>query len=174
MVVGPDGSIYVIGRMFTSKLIGYAGILKVSDDNSRLELVDGILDSKCRENSLVWMNSTATKFTVRYDEESELYYAIVSSYTVEGEYHQRTVLSLLYSEDLINWSNATSLLVDRELMNEYFAARMHGYQYVDFVIDGDDIIMVVREATGYTNWFHDGKWTTFYRIENFRDLTAGN
>ncbi len=170
VVVGPDGHVYVIGRMFTSKLMGYGGILRVSDDNERLELVDGILDAKCPEKSLVWMDSTATKFSVRYDEESELYYAIVSTYTVNGEYHQRTVLSLLYSSDLINWTTATSLLVDRELLNECYAARMHGFQYADFVIDGDDIIMVVREATGYTNWFHDGKWTTFYRIEDFRDL----
>ena len=116
------------------------------------------------------MQSTATKFSVRYDEISGLYYAIVSTYTVDGEYHQRTVVSLMYSADLINWTTATSLLVDRELMNEYYAARMHGFQYVDFVIDGNDIIMVVREATGYSNWFHDGKWTTFYRVEDFRDL----
>ena len=36
--------------------------------------------------------------------------------------------------------------------------------------DGEDLIMTVREATGFTNTFHDGKYLTFYRVKNFRSL----
>ncbi len=164
IVVGPDGNVYAIYRLGIRDHIGYAILVKVSDDGSTLSIVDSC-------DSLIWMETAVSKFSVRYDEMSELYYALVSTPTVEGEYHQRTVLSLVYSADMINWTTATSVLVDRELMNEHYAARMHGYQYADFVFDGNDIIMVVRETTGYSNWFHDGKWTTFYRIEDFRKLT---
>ncbi len=164
VVVGPDGGVYAVFRMGSRGLIGYAVLVRVSDDCKRLSVVESC-------NSLIWMNTAVSKFSVRRDEKSGMYYSLVSTPTVEGEYHQRTVLSLITSPDLINWRTLTSVLVDRELINEYYSARMHGYQYADFVIDGDDIIMVVRETTGYSNWFHDGKWTTFYRIENFRGLT---
>ncbi|MGM9683967.1 MAG: hypothetical protein ACI3XQ_10270, partial [Eubacteriales bacterium] len=143
---------------------GYAAIVHISDDGKTLSYVDSC-------NSLISIGTSRSKFTVRYDATSGLYYSLVSTPTVENQHFQRTVLSLVYSDDLINWTIATSVLVDRELMNEDYAAVSHGFQYCDFVFDGNVIIMVVREATGYTNYFHDGKYTTFYRIENFRSLT---
>lgn len=164
VVVGPDGTLYGIYRINTNAMDGYAAIVHISDDGKTLSYVDSC-------NSLISIGTSRSKFTVRYDATSGLYYSLVSTPTVENQHFQRTVLSLVYSDDLINWTTATSVLVDRELMNEDYAAVCHGFQYCDFVFDGNDIIMVVREATGYTNYFHDGKYTTFYRIENFRSLT---
>ncbi len=165
VVIGPDGTLYGIYRINTNSMDGYAAIVHISNDGKTLSYVESC-------NSLITMGTSRSKFTVRYDETSGLYYSLVSTPTIENQHFQRTVLSLVYSEDLINWKTATSVLVDRELMNEDYAAICHGFQYCDFVFDGEDIIMVVREATGYTNYFHDGKYTTFYRIENFRKLVA--
>ena len=65
-----------------------------------------------------------------------------------------------------------SILVDREMMNSEFSVWAHAFQYTDFDFDGEDIVLLSREATGYTNTFHDGKYCTFYRLKNFRDLIA--
>ena len=163
IVVGPDGKLYGIYRINVNAMDGYAAILEISDDGKEISYVESC-------DSLIVMGTTRSKFSVRYDETSGLYYSLVSTPTVEKQHFQRTVLSLVYSSDLINWTTATSVLVDREIMNEDYAAFTHGFQYADFVFDGDDIIMVVRETTGYSNYFHDGKYTTFYRLEDFREL----
>ena len=56
------------------------------------------------------------------------------------------------------------------MMNAEASCWAHAYQYTDFDFDGDDLVLCVREATGFTNNFHDGKYCTFYRVSDFRDL----
>jgi hypothetical protein len=82
----------------------------------------------------------------------------------------RNVLCLAASEDLIHWKMLDILLVDREIMNPVCSAKCHAFQYVEWVFDGADILYVVREATGYTNCFHDVRFVTFYRLKNYADL----
>ena len=57
-------------------------------------------------------------------------------------------------------------------MNGEASAWVHAFQYPDWDFDGNDIVMDIREATGYCNTFHDGKYLTFYRLTNFRELIA--
>ena len=49
----------------------------------------------------------------------------------------------------------------------------HGFQYVDWVFDGDDIIAVSRTAFPETRGLparqHDANFLTFHRISNFRN-----
>jgi hypothetical protein len=45
-----------------------------------------------------------------------------------------------------------------------------GFQYVDWIFDGDDILYMSRTAyDGGFRW-HDANRITFGRIDNFRDL----
>ena len=50
----------------------------------------------------------------------------------------------------------------------------HGFQYADWVFDGDDIAAVVRvgapESRGLPSRQHDSNMMTFVRIKNFRNL----
>ena len=48
--------------------------------------------------------------------------------------------------------------------------RKVGLQYVDFSIEGDDIIYLCRTAMNNARNFHDANYSTFHRIENFREL----
>ena len=64
-------------------------------------------------------------------------------------------------------------MTDRTLMNPVCSAQLHSFQYVDFVIDGDDIRMLVREAAGNPNIWHDGTHITLYRIAGFRRYLTG-
>ncbi|MBE6762720.1 MAG: exo-alpha-sialidase, partial [Ruminococcaceae bacterium] len=45
-----------------------------------------------------------------------------------------------------------------------------GFQYVDFEIEGDDIIYLCRTAMNNAHNYHDANYSTFHRIKNFRDL----
>jgi hypothetical protein len=54
----------------------------------------------------------------------------------------------------------------------------HGFQYVDWLIDGDDIIAACRAAyddgMGGAHNYHDANYLTFHRIANFRRLTMAD
>jgi hypothetical protein len=48
-----------------------------------------------------------------------------------------------------------------------------GFQYADWLFDGDDLIAVVRtafdDADGGADSFHNANFLTFHRIRNFRE-----
>ncbi len=173
LTIGPDGEVYMLIRMSdASDPDGYAKILKVSEDGKKLSEVSSINGVPCF-NSKVRLGTAWSFFNIRYDAATQKYYSLISKHTVAtAPKYQRTVLVLVCSDDLINWTEVGSVLVEREMLNEVYAANAHGYQYVDFVMDGEDIVMIVREATGETNWFHDGKYATLYRIRNYKELLS--
>jgi hypothetical protein len=43
-----------------------------------------------------------------------------------------------------------------------------GFQYVSFLIDGDDILYLCRTAINHAKNMHDSNYTTFHRIKQFR------
>ena len=43
-----------------------------------------------------------------------------------------------------------------------------GFQYPDWIFDGDDILLRVRVAFGRSFNYHDANYQCFFRIENYR------
>ncbi len=172
LTVGPDGEVYMLIRMADSNNPnGYVKIYKVASDGVSLNEVESINGVACA-NSKVYLGTGYSFFNIRRDVNGT-YYSLISKHTVkDAPGTQRTVLVLVSSDDLVNWTEVTSVIVEREMLNEVYAAFVHGWQYVDFGFDGEDIVLIVREATGETNWFHDGKYITFYRISNYKSLSV--
>ncbi len=170
-----NGEIYNIMRVDNQKITtlenGHAVIAKLVNDGNGgyiYQAVDGVGESGLIEFPTSW-----TKFAIRYDAASRTYLALSNIKTDKSAINrQRSVLCLATSTDLIHWTIKEYVLVDRQMMNPVCSASAHGFQYVDFVIDGDDLIMAVREASGRTALYHDGNYTTFYRIEDYQDLIA--
>ena len=77
----------------------------------------------------------------------------------------RNLLSLMVSKDLIHWEVAWDLLDYRD-----HDANDVGFQYVDFMIEGNDILYLCRTAMNGAHNYHDANYQTFHRIKNFRDL----
>ena len=75
----------------------------------------------------------------------------------------RTVLSMAVSEDFYTWR-----VVKRILDYRHSDPSRIGFQYPDWIFDGDDILLLVRTAFGPSANFHDANYQTFLRIENFR------
>lgn len=164
VVQGPDGGIYMILRIDSDPYCGYAAIARVSEDGSTVSVVE-----EC--NSLLRLPTSISKFSVRYDAVSGLYLSMTSLPTLpQNAAKQRNILALVASRDLIHWEIVDTLLVDREMMNATLSAAAHAFQYVDFVVSGDHLRLIVREATGFTNTYHDGKYITMYTVYDFRTL----
>jgi hypothetical protein len=114
----------------------------------------------------------ATKCTIRRDPQSEVYWALSNHVPPRHAGGRpaatRNTLALIRSKDLKDWTVRSIVLYHPD------AAR-HGFQYVDWLFDGADLIAVSRTAyddgQGGARNFHDANFLTFHRIRNFRTLT---
>jgi hypothetical protein len=118
----------------------------------------------------------AKKFSIRHDAESDLYWSLA---TFVPPAHQtnahtprpagvRNTLALISSSDLANWTVRCVLLYHPDTRNA-------GFQYVDWLFEGDDIIAACRTAyddgLGGAHNNHDANFLTFHRVKTFRKLT---
>lgn len=162
ITLGPDGAVYMLLRVDSNPVCGYAAIVRVSADGRTLEEVE-----EC--GSLIRFPSTVSKFSIVRDAGTGLYLSMTSLPT-RGNAKQRNVLALVASADLIHWSVVDTLLVDREVMNARMSEASHAFQYVDFAVSGDCLRLVVRETTGPSNTYHDGKYITLYTVNDYPAL----
>ena len=106
-----------------------------------------------------------SKFQIKYDEVSGKYYSIGSRIYDPERIRARNLLSLLVSEDCVNWRVAHDIIDMRDTDSEKI-----GFQYVDMMIEGDDILFLCRTAINGANNYHDANYSTFHRIKNFRSI----
>ncbi|MBQ7348202.1 MAG: hypothetical protein IJW55_09605 [Clostridia bacterium] len=164
VVLAPDGSVWAIYRVDCVPAQGYAIIMKLSADNQTLTY------SRTASDSMIHFEGGITKCTVRYDAATGKYLALVNNVTDDRFYAQRNVLSIAVSDDMVNWTIAETILIDRSVMNDYISMTRHGFQYVDWVIDGEDILFAVREAMGESENYHNANNLTFYRLSDYKEL----
>lgn len=173
MVEGPDGVIYNFLRSNCTKDSGFGTRLFVTGTTSL-----GLAPVRYCVN----FPGGGKKFTMRYDPVSKHYWALTNpdvDYPADGKLRHagmadnlshsliRNRLSLLKSPDLVKWTVAdNAVLFDPD---PYF----HGFQYCDWVVDGDDLICVIRvacpEPRGLPIRQHDANRMVFTRIRNFRN-----
>ncbi|MBI5092885.1 MAG: exo-alpha-sialidase [Candidatus Hydrogenedentes bacterium] len=112
------------------------------------------------------------KFTIRFDPQTKLYWSL-SNYIPEKHRGPkpattRNTLALISSPDLRKWRVRCIVLYHPD-------TEKHGFQYVDWLFEGDDLIAACRTAfddgQGGAHNMHDANFLTFHRIKNFRKLT---
>lgn len=109
------------------------------------------------------------KFTVRYDETTGRYLTLANNIVdgLEKEYpaNVRNTLSLMSSTDLMEWTIEYTVLHHDDV-------KKHAFQYVDWLIDKNDLVFVSRTAwddnEGGADSAHNANYLTFHRIENYR------
>ena len=104
-----------------------------------------------------------SKFMIRYDAVSGYYYSIGTMAYDPEQVKTRNYLALLRSRDLRTWEIAKDLFDYRD-----HSAETTGFQYVDFRIEGDDILFLCRTALNGAHTYHDSNYSTFHRIRDFR------
>ncbi|MFL1683083.1 MULTISPECIES: sialidase family protein [Bacteroidales] len=159
-VMGPDGKIKGITRVANESglIAGYYSLIN---------------DTTVDITSIGTINflGGATKFNIRWDEKTKRYWSLANyppdvlrkpKMRAGG---MRSVLALISSENLKDWKlNAIILASDN--------VTYHGFQYVDWLFDGEDIIVACR--TGYEDGMggsdnaHNSNYMTFHRIKNYK------
>jgi hypothetical protein len=119
------------------------------------------------------MPGASKKFTIRKDPAGPGYWTL-ASIVPDGQTINmrpaavRNTLALLHSPDLRNWQVRTLLFRHPDRVK-------HGFQYVDWQFDGDDLIDACRTAwddeKGGARNHHDANFLTFHRVAGFRTLT---
>ncbi|MDF2723529.1 MAG: glycosyl hydrolase repeat-containing glycosyl hydrolase [Paenibacillus sp.] len=163
-VVDPTGRLIVIPRYQTSGGVPHYGrtvLLYADVERPEAPLTFG---------KVIDFHGNMSKFTVRYDEPSGKYWALVNRVTGPKAV-QRNILTLVCSRDTENWEIVADLL-DYEHNGWPEDLSLVGFQYVDWIIDGDDILYVSRTAINGAYNFHNANYITFHHIPNFR-LSAG-
>ena len=107
-----------------------------------------------------------SKFFIRRSPADGRYYAMSNRVTTDT-LAQRNILTLSVSDDLIHWE------IRRDILNyadNCFAEdeSQVGFQYPSFIVDGEDLLAVVRTAVNGARNFHDANYLTFHRIRNYR------
>ena len=117
------------------------------------------------------------KFVIKYDTLSKKYWTLAN--VIPDKYRKqfpdrnpsgfRNVLMLKSSPDLKKWEDVKVILEHEDVLN-------HGFQYVDWSFEGNDIVVLSRTAyfDGVSNAKnnHDANYLTFHRIEDFRKIRS--
>lgn len=162
-VVTPEGEIVNILR--ADYKLGpeeKAAVIQVSEDGSEITFdpVTGFID----------FPGGCKKFSIRFDPKTRLYWALANwvpqSFKNPNPERTRNTLALISSPDLNAWTVRSVILHHPDTKN-------HGFQYADWLFEGDDIIAVVRTAHdepggAVAHNQHDANYMTFHRIRNFR------
>ena len=123
-------------------------------------------DAPLKFSRLMDFSANYSKFMIKYDESSGYYYTVATRVYDEKKTSARDLLSLMRSKDLRTWEVVTDLFDYRDRNDTAHV----GFQYVDFAIEGNDLLFLCRTALNGANSFHDSNYSTFHRIKDFRDL----
>jgi hypothetical protein len=166
-VVTPDGHIVDILRTDYRPEGGKAAVITISDDgrNASFDPTTGFID----------FPGGCKKFVIRFDPVSQKYWAlsnpVLPRHVGGNPERTRNALGLMCSENLRNWTLRCVVLYHPHT-NHY------GFQYPDWLFDGEDIIVVSRTAYGEgedaAHNQHDANYLTFHRLKNFRTLTMAD
>ncbi len=157
-----DGKLVNVLRVDIQKG-GKAAVIQVSEDGKTIHFDP--------ETDFVNFNGGTTKFTIRLDSQTKKYWTLCNWPSQEESKNKRVAqirntLVLANSPDLKEWKPCKTILHHPD-------TEKHGFQYADWLFEGNDIIAVVRTAFdddfGGANNFHDANYLTFHRIENFRN-----
>ena len=165
-VVTPQGRIWNILRNHTPEG-GKAALVQASDDGTRASFDP--------DTGFIDLPGGCKKFTIRGDDQCGLYWSLTNwvhpDDTDGNPERTRNTLALISSPDLVQWSVRSILLRHPDPIRT-------GFQYVDWLFEGDDIIAVSRTAyedgLGGAHNCHDANYMTFHRVEGFRRRTLGD
>jgi hypothetical protein len=163
-VVTPQGRIVNILRVDYRPAGEKAAIIEVSDDGrtATFDLQAGFID----------FPGGAKKFTIRYDPASKMYWTlsnpVLPAHRDPDPGRVRNAVALMRSPDLRRWEIRCVVLYHPDVDK-------HGFQYLDWLFEGDDLIAAARTAYGQGRSApprqHDANYLTFHRFKSFRDLT---
>lgn len=165
-IVAPGGKLVNMLRVDLNDPDEKAAILDVNEGGRTLSFDP--------EEDFVPFPGGGKKFTIRPDPKGGGYWTLANAVHPDDRNSKpqqvRNSLALMHSPDLKSWTMRAVLLRHPE-------RKHHGFQYVDWLYEGDDLIALVRTAfddgQGGAHNAHDSNFITFHRFPNFRELAGG-
>lgn len=163
------------GNVVQTKDDGIGNILRVHAPNLKDEYCAIVDISKSgkkaffNSNNFFKMPGASKKFTIRWDEKTKKYWSLanhVPDTTISdiGNERLRNCVALISSTNLKEWKVERIILYHPD-------PKYHGFQYIDWQFEGDDIIFVSRtaydDAEGGARGAHDANFLTFHRVKEF-------
>lgn len=169
VVISPENKIVDILRVHISGTDSdeFAAVVEISKDGKKATFNPN--------TGFIKFSGGSKKFTIRYDPQTKRYWTIQNIIVdiapqfsnVQTE-RVRNTIALSSSADLRTWQI-------HEILLSHPDVKRHGFQYIDWQFEGNDIIFVSRTAaddnTGGAPNSHDANYLTFHRITDFRLLT---
>lgn len=163
IVADPESGLWDLLRVSTQPPVwDRACLVRVSED--------GLALSFDPANGLITLPGGHTKFTIRRDPITGLYFTLSNGSLDPAWPAVRTVLALYASRDLRDWQRLAVLLQDDTGLPYEASIQAIGFQYADWQFDGEDIIAAVRTAYDGAHNYHDANRITFHVIRDFRKL----
>ncbi len=154
MLVIKGDSLYNVMRFDMSKMkpnFGYVLAYKVNTDDPEAPLIF--------DHAINFPGNHA-KFVIKYCEATGKYYSIICRITGEERAHHRNLLSLMVSSDLENWE------VERDIFDyRHCDPDKVGFQYVDFEIEGSQLLYLCRTGINGAHNYHNTNYSTFGTLE---------
>lgn len=159
----PEGKMIIQMRVDDAVNDGKGAQIQLSDD--------GKVATWDPETGFVEMPGGCKKFVIKYDDQTQKYWSIVNwihpdDVDAPDKERARNTSALVCSDDLKTWEIRVIIYRHADLAI--------GFQYVDWRFEGDDLVCVCRLAWEGAHNCHDANYFTFFRLENFRDLTRAD
>ncbi|WP_017257139.1 sialidase family protein [Pedobacter arcticus] len=165
MVVGPDGRLWDILRVNSTPFFDRAAMVEIKD-NGKVADFD--------PQNFITLPGGISKFVIRKDPTQAIYWMLSNTNTDTNFPSQRSVLSLYASKDLRNWYHAKTLMEDDQGLSPIESIKKTGFQYPDWIFNGNDLIYLSRTAYAGARNYHDSNRITFGNIADFRNYLPEN
>ncbi len=160
-VVTPEGDIVDILRVDYRDVPEKAAIVRFSRDGKTATFDP--------EKDFIDFPGGCKKFVIRWDVPSKRYWtlsnATLPQYANENIERVRNASVLMSSTDLRTWTPHQLVLFHPDVAS-------HGFQYVDWLVEGNDLLVVSRTAyedgVGGAMNQHNSNYLTFHRVKDFR------
>lgn len=160
-VVTPEGDVVDILRVDYRDVPEKAAIVRISRD--------GKTASFDPEKDFIDFPGGCKKFVIRWDAPSGRYWTIANAtlpqHAGENIERVRTAAVVMSSKDLRTWT-------PHEMILYHPTVSTHGFQYLDWLVEGDNLLVVSRTAyddgVGGVMNQHNSNYLTFHRVKQFR------
>ena len=166
-VITPDGGIANVLRVDYRPEGEKAAMIKVSSDGTKATFDPN--------TGFIEFPGGSKKFTIRYDPVSKMCWTLSNPVLLRHRDPDpgrvRNAVALMRSGDLRRWAIRCIVLYHPDVDR-------HGFQYLDWLFEGRDIVAVSRTAYGEGALAaprqHDANYLTFHRFRDFRALTMND
>jgi len=162
VVADPEGTLWNILRVNSVPEANWGARLRIAPGGRALYADSG--------NVFFRFPGGMSKFTIRRDPSSGMYWTLANEVIHPQNPTQRNFLALFCSQDLWHWERRAVLLWKPEPPDRVGKDSRIGFQYVDWMIEGEDLLFVSRTAYRGAHNFHDANYITFHKLQNFRKM----